>query len=324
MRLPILFGFVISLLLSFAAAFGWLTEAAVAQVKAIKQPETLEEVRRFDLLKARLREIERYDGLILTGFAATHAIERCDETGFKQLRKRIETVILDTENADQRLASLDKRRQADVEHQKNEQKRVSLYCLSQIKALIATSKGRLKRVAREMYNEAGRGSPDPVSTTLRAIYGGLKQAEKDTTGQYKRNKRFEYATAELRRSELWVEELKSPELIASIAELHRRHEDMIAIAKRVLNTMDGAFEEHSCKKCVQPGAKPKKYPKWLAQLIARHRKKGVCSSEFLSVGKVTIEYSDGRKVSHIITRPVPQHFKTLFDDPPIDLLQPGD
>lgn len=290
-------------LISLCIILGGAVAPASAQ---ITQPESLsaisrvlKEVRAFKNSNARLEAIKRFDDLILTSDAATRAIEQCNETEFKILRRRIVDVVVSTTAARRRIAKLEKRRREDVKRLENETTaRWRSWRTNFVSWRGRTYSKAVKKVFDDAYFEASRGNPQPLSLVLRTALATVKSAEKQVSKTFDYEKKLEREIFFIRKLEGWEKEITNPEAVAAIAMLHELARARIRTAKRVLKWMDKSFAKHACVRCVD------KKKKVVATPVKSKRTgvwKAVNKSPQMCViykpGKVIITYPGGRKVT---------------------------
>lgn len=246
------------LAIGFAVSAALIATTGNAAPPPVAPPESLEEVRTLKTLKARLRAIEQFDSLVLTGSSAVQAIERCDQAEFERMRERVLDVISTTQESDRLLAELDKRRLADARRMAREQSTLIKYIGPSLREGTAGSLQALKSIFNAARDAAPRGSPDPLSVAARAAFAAAKKTRGTVKEQLVRSRELEKigkALEEVKKAKDWESQLTSKEVVANFAELHKRHLDLIGTAQRLLAMMDNTFGEHVCARCVGPKKK---------------------------------------------------------------------
>jgi hypothetical protein len=290
-------------LFSLFIVLGGAMSPARAQITS---PESLSEIRRvlkelraYKNSNARLEAIKRFDDLILTSDATMRAIEQCNESEFKRLRRRIVDVVDSTTAARQRIAKLERQRRKDVKRLDSNKKewrtrwRVAGRQLSNRTAFKA-----MAQVFDDTWDAAAKGPPEPLGVVLRAAFGALKSSEKWVSKDFEIFATLDRAIFYIEKLESWEEEITNPEIVAGIPMLHELARARIRTAKRVLKWMDKSFAKHACMRCV--GKK-----KEVVAAAVKNERTGVWKAAKISPqqciaykpGKVIMTYPDGRKVT---------------------------
>lgn len=277
---------------------------------AVTEPVSLSEVRRFleetrthNNSTSRLESIRKFDNLILTGEAATRAIEQCNEAEFKLLRSRIVDVIDSTTAARRRLAELERRRRNDVKalddlkNQKDHEAIVLIKYFVKMYSIKNQIEG-MEEIMDAALDNAAKGTPEPIGVVLRGFIGAVKEAERKESRRFKKSEKLEKLQADINKLDTWKKEINSPEVVAAIRKLHELARARIRAAKRVLKYMDKLFSRHACVKCVDDTKKvvanpvmDKESGVWITRTVYPQQ------CVVFESGKVITTYPDGRKVT---------------------------